>query len=156
MLSTFVSHVALAQRATSVFGSRVDLNIRTAPNLSGELLAARGDSLWLLQVNGRVHTVFLADVLQAKVPHGGLTSGKVLLWTVVGSVLSGALLTTACNRVEGTDCSFVMPTVLISWGVVGGISAAISGSGMRSVNPGALAPYARFPQGLPDGFVPER
>jgi len=156
ILTMFASQVALAQRVSSVLGSRVDLELRGAPNLSGELLAAQRDSLWLLPVDGRLQTVHLADVLHAKVPQGGLTGGPVLLWTVIGGILSGALLTGACNSVEGTDCSVVLPAVLISWGLVGGISAAISGSGMRSVSPYELVPYARFPQGLPGGFVPER
>ena len=156
ILTTFASQVALAQRISSVLGSRVDLELRGTPNLSGELLAAQRDSLWLLAGGGRLQTVHLADVLNAKIPQGGFTATKALIWTVVGGVLSGALLTSACNSVEGTDCSFVMPAVLISWGIIGGISAARSGSGMRPVSPYDLAPYARFPQGLPGGFVPER
>ncbi len=74
----------------------------------------------------------------------------------VGPILSGALLTSACNTVEDADCAFVLPAVLVSWGLFGGICAAMSGSGMRPVNPNQLAPYARFPQGLPGGCVPER
>ena len=156
ILTMFASEAALAQRVSSVLGSRVDLELRGAPNLSGELLAAQRDSLWLLPVDGPLQTVYLADVLHAKVPQGGLTSSKVLLWTAIGGVLSGALLTSACNSVEGADCAFVLPAVLVSWGLFGGISASMSGSGMRPVSPNQLAPYARFPQGLPGGFVPER
>lgn len=156
ILTVMASAAARAQRLESVFGSRLDLDLRGGQRLSGELLALQRDSLWLLPSRGEMRVVALRDVTRAQVPQRGLTAGGVMAWTLIGGLVSGTLLTAACSSVEGAGCGGVLPAVMLSWGLVGGISAALSGSRMRPVgtDPRSLAPYARFPQGLPDGFVP--
>jgi hypothetical protein len=137
-------------------GSRVQVVfVRDAPRATGELLAVRQDSLWLLAPD-QMLAVPMAQVRQVEVRRPGLNAGGVLIWTLVGGLLTGGALTAACSSVEDASCGGVLPAVLLSWGIVGGITAAATGSGTRRLpaQPPALAPYARFPQGLPPGFRP--
>jgi hypothetical protein len=50
----------------------------------------------------------------------------------------------------------VFPAVLVSWSIVGGVMALATGPSWRTLpaDAAALAPYARFPQGLPPDYVP--
>jgi hypothetical protein len=144
-----------AQPAPSVRGATLQLELRTAGPLSGELLAVEGDSLVLLAGPRDMRRVALGDVLRARVPRPGMSARGVLAWTVVGGLVSGALLTGACASLDDTSgCGAVLPAVALTWGVFGGLSAAVAGSGWRVVTMDAatLTPYARFPQGLPEGF----
>jgi hypothetical protein len=137
-------------------GSRVQLVfVRDAPRATGELLAVGQDSLWLLAPD-RMLVLPMAQVRQVEVRRPGMNAGGVLIWTLVGGLLAGGALTAACSSVEDADCGAVLPAVLLSWGIVGGITAAATGSGTHRVpaRPVALAPYARFPQGLPPAFRP--
>ena len=157
MLSALASGAARAQRPSSVLGRRLDLTLVGSQRLSGELLAVERDSLWLLLSGDHMRAVPLGNIMRAQVPARGLTAGGVLVWTLVGGLVSGGLLTAACNSVDGSGCEAVFPAVFLSWGVVGGLSAAaMSGSraGPVRIEAGSLRPYARFPQGLPDRFAP--
>jgi len=156
-LAMLTAGTAAAQRQESVLGTRLALDRRGAAALNGELVAVRNDTLWLLPPDGTMRVVRLSEVTRARVPRPGISAGGVILWTLVGGALSGGLLAAACSGVEDADCGGVLPGVMVSWGLVGGLSAALAGSGWRSVavDAAALAPYARFPQGLPAGFVPE-
>ena len=157
ILAALASAPAAAQRLESVFGTHVRLEVRGADRAAGELLAVERDSLWLLPAGGPMRAVGLRDVRAAQVPRLGTSAGTILAWTAIGGLVSGLALTMACNSVEGADCGGVFPLVAGAWLVVGGASAAMSGSGWRSLptDPPSLAPYARFPQGLPAAFVPE-
>ncbi|MBI3983442.1 MAG: hypothetical protein HY337_11065 [Gemmatimonadetes bacterium] len=158
MLSGLASGSGYAQQASSVLGRKLDLGLRGSQSVSGELLAVERDSLWLLLPPDRVRVVPLGDVVSVQARHRGLTAGGVLGWTVVGGLISGALLTAACSSVDDADCGQVFPAVFLSWGLVGGLSAAVmSGGRPRSIHiaAGSLAPYARFPQGLPDRWTPD-
>lgn len=79
-----------------------------------------------------------------------------MAWSLVGGLVSGVALTAACGSVEGAECGAVLPGVILSWGLVGGLSAAtLSGSSSQRLAPEEwerLRPFARFPQGLPEGF----
>lgn len=155
-LAVLLSGAADAQRIHSVYGSRVDLTLLGGRRLSGELLAARQDSVWVLPRRAKLSVLSLSDIARARVPRTGPSAGGMLVWALVGGTVSGLALTAACSSVDGADCGGLLPAMIVSWGLVGGIAAAITGSGSRPVNVDArgLAPYARFPQGLPPGFTP--
>lgn len=156
MLAALAGSAHAQRPPTSVLGAQVRVQLPGAVRLHGELLAAARDSLWLLSHDDTVLALALRNVTRVDVRQGGLTSGTILLWTVVGGLVTGSLLAGACSSVEDAACGGVLPATMASWGVVGGISAAKTGPGTRSIrtDAGSLAPYARFPQGLPAAFRP--
>lgn len=155
-LVVVTSGVASAQRLPSPFGSRVTIDLQAGRRVTGELLAAERDTLWLLAPAGTLSSLALGDVQRAAVRQRGLTATGVLVWSVVGALVSGGALTAACASVDDAECGAVFPAVALSWALVGGIGAAMAGGGSRAipVTAQSLAPYARFPQGLPGGFEP--
>lgn len=162
--SVFLLPVALAASgcvlgtsAPSPYGRQV--TVLPAPRaadhrVSGELIAVSVDSLWVLAERTLV-TVPLAQVDAVHVARHRFTPKTALVWTAVGGLLSATALTVACGQVAD-DCGYVFPGVLLSWGMVGGLSAVTVS---RSANLrfdrtewDRLRPYARFPQGIPEGF----
>ena len=124
----------------------------------GELIAAEPGRLWLLGKE-QVFEIPLSSVEEVRVRRHGFTAGKAYLWTMLGAVVTGGALAGACASVEGTDgCGNVFAAVGGLWLVVGGLAAAMMrGSSSISVpkpKAEALSPYARFPQGVPEGFDP--
>jgi hypothetical protein len=132
----------------------LEFRLGDTASLRGELLSAERDSLWILPPDGGVRVVGLRDVSQVRRRLSGMSAGGILIWATLGGLASGGGLTAACANVEDTSCGAVLPVTLGLWWLAGGVAAAVSGSGQRTValTVNALRPYARFPQGLPDGF----
>lgn len=145
---------AHAQRNAPLLGSKVRFMLPDGALLAGELLAAQRDSAWVL--DSRVmYAVHLPNVQRVEIRGRGLDRRGIRSWALAGGVVTGGVLTMACASVT-SDCGLVAPTALFLWGIVGGISAALTQSPHRWVEarPELLAPYARFPQGLPPAFAP--
>lgn len=145
---------AHAQRNAPLLGSKVRFMLPDGALLAGELLAAQRDSAWLLKARV-MYAVHLPSAQQVEVRGRGVDRRGIMRWALAGGVVSGGALTMACASVT-SDCGLVAPTALLLWGIVGGISAALTQSPHRWVEARAelLAPYARFPQGLPPAFAP--
>lgn len=145
---------AVAQARATVRGASVRLTRVDGGRVSGELLAAARDSVWLLD-RREMTALPLTLVRSVQVRRPGLGPSGILIWTLVGGAATGAALTAACESFTA-DCGGIFVGTMISWGIVGGISAAITRSPHRRLAPEApaLAPYARFPQGLPPGLSP--
>ena len=125
----------------------------------GELIAAEPARLWLLGKE-QVFEVPLSSVEEVRVRRHNFTPGKALLWSVLGAIVTGGALAAACSSVEGTRGlrERVRGRWAGIWLGIGGLAAAsMSGSSStRLPRPKAedLSPYARFPQGVPEGFDP--
>ena len=124
----------------------------------GELIAAEPARLWLLGKE-QVFEVPLSSVAEVRVRRHGFTPGKALLWSVLGAIVTGGALAAACSSLEDNNgCGSVFAAVGGIWLGIGGLAAAsMSGSSSTRVpRPKAedLSPYARFPQGVPEGFDP--
>jgi hypothetical protein len=145
---------AAAQELPRVFGRTLDFSFVDAPAMRGELLATGQDSVWIGLSSGQMVSVPLRRLSRVRVSESGIKAGGILIWAVVGGLVTGGALTGACGAVEDASCGGVLPATLVSWLLFGGIAAAITGSGHRSLVPDAktLRPYARFPQGLPASF----
>ena len=128
------------------------------PPREGELIAAEPGRIWVLGKE-QVFEVPLSSIEEVRVRRHGFTSGKALLWAAIGAVVTGGLLAGACSSVEGArDCGNVFLVVGGIWMGVGAL-AAVSMGGSSSIavpRPSVedLSPYARFPQGVPEGFDP--
>lgn len=124
----------------------------------GELIAAEPARIWLLGKE-QVFEVPLSSIEEVRVRRHGFTPGKALLWSLLGAVVTGGALAGACSSVEDVSgCGSVFAIVGGIWLGVGGLAAASMGrsGSIRVPRPKAedLSPYARFPQGVPEGFDP--
>ncbi|MGH7568818.1 MAG: hypothetical protein ACREL9_07590 [Gemmatimonadales bacterium] len=154
---------APAQRLSPPLGSQVRVSVSGSATYTGELLAAEGDSLWLLH-QGRVTGVPLTEGVSVRVDRGGMGAEGALTWSLVAGIVSGAVLTAACSSVDGADCGDILVGTAALWALVGAISAPSLHSAryltLTSPQAEQLRPRARFPQGLPaaarDSLVPAR
>jgi hypothetical protein len=131
---------------------------RRRPPREGELIAAEPGRIWVLGKE-QVFEVPLSSLEEVRVRRHGFTSGKAFLWAIVGGVVTGGLLAAACSSVEGArDCGNVFAVVGGIWLGVGGLAAASMGGSSSIAVPRPsvenLSPYARFPQGVPEGLDP--
>ncbi|MGD2067295.1 MAG: hypothetical protein PVI57_01320 [Gemmatimonadota bacterium] len=122
-------------------------------DVRGELLAVSEDSLWV--ETATLRSFPLRALERVSVRRHGLDGNKAWLWTGTGAVVTAVALTAACSSVDERECWPVVPIVLLSWGLVGGLAShALDRSSRMELmpDPGLLRPFARFPQGLPEGF----
>jgi hypothetical protein len=145
----------LAAQEVNVGGRQIDLQI-TGGHVKGELLAIDRDSAWVL-VENRVTSVAMTMVRSASVSRHKLTGQKAVTWGLAVGAISGLALTAACSSVEDAGCAAVLPGSVLIGLALGGIASASLGPSSRwrfqPVDPGALARFARFPQGLPSGAL---
>ncbi len=146
---------AVAQLDKSVLGASVQVAVANAPKIKGELIAVGTDRVWVLR-GLELLTAPIARVSLVRLKRHKLDGTAGLIWTVVGGVVSGGLLTAACSSVDGTECGGVFLGVMSWWGVLGGLSAlSLEASSLQDFRPGeyeGLRAYARFPQGLPEYY----
>lgn len=123
----------------------------------GELLAVGEGGVWVLE-SRRVREIPFADIQKVRVGLHGLDGRAAGTWAGAGAVGTIGGLAIACSQVEGTSCGG-LALLAIPWALVGIPSAASLEKSSRvflsSENREALVPYARFPQGLPDGLDPQ-
>jgi hypothetical protein len=143
----------------SVYGRQVQITPRadaeSHSKVQGELLAVEPGKIWVLGKE-RVVTVPLDAVQEIKVQRHSMTGSRVGVWSAIGALVTGGALALACSSVEGNnDCGKVFLAVGATWAVVGALSAPSLGSSsaMPFYHPKQedLQPFARFPQGLPEG-----
>jgi hypothetical protein len=158
-LSIAVSGCASAKPGLPLGGRTVELRGTEpkSPKVSGELLAVGPEQVLVLTSAG-VRGVPASQVKEARVLRHGLTGRKAWLWVAIGALGTGLALTAACASVEDTNCGGVLGVTIGAWGLIGGPAAAslAKSSQLRVKGPDftPLRPYARFPQGLPEGLDP--
>ncbi len=149
---------ASAPKTVPVVGRSVSIQTDgEGPKVKGELLAVGSDRLWVRTKEG-VRDVPLPTVRRIDVKRHGFGARKALTWAVVGAVVTGGALAGACASVEGdANCGIGLVAAGI-WLVTG---ALVAPSAERSSYfqvarpvPEELRPYARLPQGLPEGLNP--
>jgi hypothetical protein len=141
----------------TVLGRRVELLATPrAAMVTGELLAAQGDSAWVLTSRPeRVVAVPVGPASQATIRRHGLTASRGVIWGLVVGVVSGVGLAAACSSVAD-ECGGVLVGSVASglvFGALAGLSFHVSSR--RTFTPvrvEQLTPYARFPQGVPTGL----
>jgi hypothetical protein len=143
----------------SVHGRNIEItprpDVEPHSKVSGELLAVDAGKIWVLGKE-RIVTVPMDAVQEVKVQRHSMTAGRVALWSALGTLVAGSALAIACGSVEGNDqCGRVFLVVGATFAVVGGLTAPslASSSATRLPHPKEenLQPFARFPQGLPEG-----
>lgn len=137
----------------------VQVRLTTAPDsreTRGELLAVAGDTLWIASPHSEYPAPFrFADVSNARARTHEAGSGWTMKRVLLGWGLTSAGLMAACVQ-ETSGCIAVPLVVAVPWSIIGGLAAWGNERGTwRRFPPGRLSelrPYARFPQGLPEGF----
>lgn len=161
-----IVHATIAMILTScatgrppVFGRPIEITPTAGHEASarGELLAVSETGVWLLEAKGAREIPF-AEIQRVRVGLHGLDGRTAGTWATAGTVGTIAALTIACSQVEGTSCGGVLLAAL-PWALVGVPSvASLERSSRVFFGPEdreALVPYARFPQGLPEGLDPQ-
>jgi hypothetical protein len=158
VLVVAVGGCATSRPRLSVLGREVEVVGRGAEpgRARGELIAVGPEQLWIRDAQG-VAAHPLAGLRKVRVERHGLDGKKGLTWALIGALVTGGALTAACSSAEGSsDCGLVFPVVGLSWAVFGGLSALdLRRSSRLSVKDpdwDDLRPYARFPQGIPEGL----
>jgi len=121
----------------------------------GELIAVSTDSLWVL-ADTQLVAMALHDVSGLRVQRHGTGMGATMTWALIGGVVTGGALAGACSSVDGNNsCGGIVPAMMLVWAAVGGLAGISLQSSrfltIREASVRALGPYARFPQGWPEG-----
>ena len=141
---------AQSQTRSALGGRNVIVQLRVG-TMRGELIAVTTDSIWVLQ-NGQLEATPTRQIRQVKVDREVLGTGMNWTWSLAAGAGSGLALTLACSTVS-SGCGGVFLVTVAIWTAFGGISAhSMAASRYETIrNWQHLAPYARFPQGLPEG-----
>jgi hypothetical protein len=129
------------------------------PRVKGELLAVGPHRLWIRGEDG-VAEVRLPAVREVRVKRHGFGARAAMTWALVGGVTTGGALAGACASVEGSEnCGAAGLVVAGAWLLFGLLAAPSMESSSRidlwKPTQEQLRPFARFPQGLPEGLAPE-
>jgi hypothetical protein len=159
-LALALTACATARPHASVGGRMVEIQPasgeRDSP-VKGELLAVGPEHVWVLARDG-VRGVLFAEIEQVRVRLHGLDGRKAWAWAALGAVATGVALTAACGSTDSDGCGKVFGITVGSWALLGAPSAASLAKSSRLFVHGPdftpLRPYARFPQGLPEGLDP--
>ncbi len=136
-----------------VFGNMADLWVGEEETRV-ELIAVSPDTLWIENGGAGRVALNLADVSRIRVRMHEWDTRRVVIWSLIGGIGTGAALAGACSTLDDTSCGGVFPGVAAVWAlaglIFGGTLADSSGRDVgRDVE--AIQPYVRFPQGLPSG-----
>jgi hypothetical protein len=157
--SVALSGCASAKPGLPVGGRAVELRGTEpkSPKVSGELLAVGPEQMLVLTREG-VRGVPPQQIKEARVRRHRFDGGKAWKWVAIGAIATGVALSGACMSAKGENCGAAFGLTVGIWGLVGGPAAAglSKSSQLRVEGPDftPLKPYARFPQGLPEGLDP--
>jgi hypothetical protein len=136
-------------------------NVRVLPqgggDVRGELIGLDAEHVWVLGRDSILRGVPRGDVRQVRVQRHALSTTQLRRWTATGAGTTGLGLLVACNSVEDAGSCSIFALVWGSvWALVGGLSTFLV-SPTLAVPAAAIdnvSAYARFPQGIPEGYAP--
>lgn len=145
----------------SPYGKPTTLYTETAGRITGELIAVRGDSIWLLK-DGQLRSFAAIGVSMLDVERHSFDGRKTLRWNAITGLVTGSALLVACSLYNNKDgsksygCPLVVPVSVALFSVLGSVFALTNDhSSMYHLVPAdtlRLRAFARFPQGLPDSL----
>ena len=154
----FATGCASAPKKLSPYGRSVTV-VTTGERgkVKGELLAVGQDRLWVREKEG-VTEVALPEVQEIKVKRHGFGGHAALTWALAGGLVTGGAMAGACASADGGNCGVVALVTAGAWLLVGALAApAMESSSQDRFTrpvPDQVRPYARLPQGLPEGVDP--
>lgn len=124
--------------------------------VKGELLVVGPERLWVRQ-SDHVAEVSLPAVRKVKVKRHSWDARRAGTWSLIGGLATGGALTGACAAADGDSCGGVFLITLGAWLLFGLLAAPLMESSSRVELPrpteDELRPFARFPQGWPEGVA---
>jgi len=123
----------------------------------GELISVDKEKITVLDRAQAVREIPKQTVRDVSVQRHRFGAGKGLLWTLAGGLVTGSALAVSCGSVGSNSrngfCGSVFTGTMALWGIIGGISSVAldSSTHWRAIPGDDLRPFARFPQGLPQG-----
>jgi hypothetical protein len=130
---------------TEAYGGWIELTYQGAEekrHSDGELIAVTADSVWVLSGNQGL-VIPTSTVARGKLTAYAAQKGNLTAWTVVGT------LATISN---GGFLIFTAPMWIIGGSLAVGSESRAPEARSPPVMWAELAPFARFPQGVPEGF----
>ena len=133
-----------AEAQTGAYGGWIELryNQATEQRADGELIAVSADSVWLLSQDQAL-VIPTTAVKKGKLTAYAAQTGALTAWAVLGT------LSTISNGV-------VLILTAPMWIIVGPLAVASESRAPERKSPSLnwveLAPFARFPQGVPEGI----
>jgi len=125
--------------------------------IKGELLVVGPERLWVRQSDD-VAEVALAGVRRIDVKRHPWDARRAGMWALIGGLATGGALTGACGATEADNCGVVGLITVGAWLLFGLVAAPSmeSSSRLELSRPTAdeLRPFARLPQGWPEGVAP--
>lgn len=125
--------------------------------VKGELLAVGPERLWV-RGSEDVTEISLPTVREVSVKRHSWDGHRAGMWSLIGGLGTGVALTAACGAAEADNCGAVGLITLGAWALLGVLAAPFMESSSRDElsRPTAeeLRPFARFPQGWPEGVTP--
>jgi hypothetical protein len=124
----------------------------------GELLVVGPERLWVRE-SDEVAAVPLHAVQKVNVKRHSWDAHRAGMWSLIGGLVTGGALTGACGAADADNCGVVGLITLGVWVLFGLLAAPSmeSSSRVELSRPTAdeLRPFARFPQGWPEGVTPD-
>jgi len=146
---------AQSPRASVAHGAEIRILTGQGSPLRGELLAVEENRLWYLDRNEQARSAGAAEIRRVEMDHHGFGSRRIVTWSTLAGGVTSVVMLAACTSVEDAGgCGGYALVWALAWAGVGGLSWAAARP-TRRVGGHALEelrPWARFPQGLPDGW----
>ncbi len=133
-----------AEAQAGAYGGWMELSYKqtTEQRADGELIAVSADSVWLLGEDQAL-VIPTTAVKRGKLTAYAAQKGPLALWTLLGT------LSTISN---GVGLIFTAPMWIIGGSLAVGSESRAPERKSPRLTWGELAPYARFPQGMPEGM----
>lgn len=130
---------------SAAYGGWIELSYREGQgerSTDGELIAVTADSVWVLN-ESRGIVVPTASVKKGKLTAYAAEKGRMATWAVLGAVATLS---------NGAVLLLTAPMWIIGGSLATGAESRAPVRESPPLSWVALAPFARFPQGLPDGI----
>jgi len=136
-------------------------NVRVLPHgggdVRGELIGLDAERVWVLGRDSILRSVSREDVRGVRVQRNAHSATQLRRWTAAGASTTGLGMLIACNSVDDAEGCAVFALVWgFAWALVGGVTTLLAHPTLEVPAAGldSVAAYARFPQGVPEGYAP--
>jgi hypothetical protein len=155
--SALASVLQAQQPGARVPGASVRVILHGGAELRGELLAVEEQRVWVMDAADTTASASLTRIREVRVQRHQWSARRVFQWTaVVGGITSAGMFLACTQEAETGECVGITVTWAAAWAAVGGISGLLIRPSLhlRPAQGEQLRAYARFPQGLPEGYLP--
>jgi len=146
---------AQAPRASVAHGAEIRILMERGERIQGELLAVEGGRLWYLASDESLRSASAPEISRVEIQRHDLGPRRIFRWTALTGGVTSLGMAGACASVsDGGSCAGFTVVWALAWAGIGGLAWAAARPTRRLEGHALeeLRPWARFPQGLPEGF----